>query len=95
MGDVVEVVDEIVVVDPVDARLDEAEEIDGEQRNEREKAVDVRDFLAGDVELEHHDGDDDGDDSVGEGFEAVWGQGFGHGALRGSIYQAEIFGPTA
>jgi hypothetical protein len=27
------------------------------------------------VELEHHDGDDDGDDSVGEGFEAGWGAG--------------------
>ena len=29
--------------------------------------------LVGDFELEHHDGDDDGDDSVGEGFEAGWG----------------------
>jgi hypothetical protein len=31
VGDVVEIVDEVVVVDPVDAGLDEAEEVDGEQ----------------------------------------------------------------
>ena len=36
VGDVVEVVDEVVVVDPVDARLDEAEEIDEEERGEGE-----------------------------------------------------------
>ena len=40
---------------------------------ERAEAVEVRDFASGDVELEHHDGDDDGNDSVGEGFEAAWG----------------------
>ena len=28
--------------------------------------------LVGNLELEHHDGDDDGDDSIGEGFEASW-----------------------
>jgi hypothetical protein len=34
----------------------------------------------GDLELEHHDGDDDGDDSVGEGFETGWGGDvMGHG----------------
>ncbi len=36
--------------------------------------------LFGDFELEHHDGDDDGEDSVGEGFEARGGKElFGHG----------------
>jgi hypothetical protein len=36
--------------------------------------------LFGDFELEDHDGDDDGEDSVGEGFEARGGEElFGHG----------------
>ena len=83
VGDVLEVVDEVVVVDPVDAGLDEAEEIDGEEREEGVEAVEVGDVFGGDVELEHHDGDDDGDDSVGEGFEAAGGERFGHGGLGG------------
>ncbi len=42
--------------------------------------------LVGDLELEHHDGDDDGDDAVGEGFEPGWGGvGFGHGVGRGQV----------
>jgi hypothetical protein len=86
VGDVVEIVDEVMVVDPVDAGLNEAEEIDGEEWGEGDKAVEVRNFFARDVELEHHDGDDDGDDSVGEGFEAAWGEGLGHDGLCKEAY---------
>jgi len=41
-----------VVVDPVDAGLDEGEEIDEEEREDGAEAVGVGDFFAGDVELE-------------------------------------------
>src|SRR5260370_16163 len=47
---------------------DEIEAEGGENGAEAGEAV-----LVGNLELEHHDGDDDGDDSVGEGFEASWG----------------------
>ena len=61
-------VDEVVMIDPVDADEGKGDEIEaqrGENGAEAGEAV-----LVGDLQLEHHDGDDDGDDSVGEGFEA-------------------------
>jgi hypothetical protein len=73
-------VDEVMVVDPVnpdEGKRDEVEAQCGEDGVETGEA-----FLMGDFELEHHDGDDDGDDSVGEGFEASWGGDVvGHGCL--------------
>jgi hypothetical protein len=86
VGDVFDVVDEVVVIDPVNAGLDEAEEIDEEEREDGVEAADVGDVFGGDVEFEHHDGDDDSDDSVGEGFEAAWGERFGHGWLWEEAY---------
>jgi len=73
-------VDEVVVVDPVDADEGEAEEIDCHGGDDLEKAGEA--VGGGDFEVEDHDGDDDGDDAVGEGFEAsrgcvVFGHGFG------------------
>ena len=62
--------DEVVVVDPVNAGEGEGEKVDGERGQDGEQAGKA--VLGGDLELEHHDGDDDGDDSVGEGFEAGW-----------------------
>jgi hypothetical protein len=70
-------VDEVVVVDPVDADEGEGEEVDEENGGEGEEAGDA--VLVRDFELEDHDGDDDGEDSVGEGFEARGGEElFGH-----------------
>ena len=83
-----------MVVDPVDAGLDEAEEIDEEQRQDGVQAGDVGDVFGGDLELQHHDGDDDGDDSVGEGFEAAWGQGLGHGLCKEAYIRQRSVGPT-
>jgi hypothetical protein len=54
--------------------LDEAEEVDEDKWEDLMEAFDVGDFTAGDFEFQHHDGDDDGDDAVGEGFEAGWGE---------------------
>ena len=48
----------------------EGEGVDGEGREHGVEAGEA--VLVWDLELEHHDGDDDGDDSVGEGFEAGW-----------------------
>src|SRR5258708_6648087 len=74
-------VDEVVMVDPIDPYKGEGDEIEaegGENGAKAREAVLLRDF-----ELEHHDGDDDGDDSVVEGFEAIWGGDLaGHWRLR-------------
>ena len=64
----VDAIEEMLVVDPIDARKGEGEQVDeqnGDDGAEAGDAVFVRDF-----QFEHHDGNDDGDDSVGEGFEA-------------------------
>ena len=61
-------VDEMVMINPVNASEGKGDEIEaqgGENGAEAGEAV-----LMGDLQFEHHDGDDDGDDSVGEGFEA-------------------------
>ena len=71
-------VDEVVVVDPVNAGEGKGDEIEAKCRENRAEAVEA--VLMGHFELKHHDGDDDGDDSVGEGFEAGWGGDvMGHG----------------
>jgi hypothetical protein len=51
---------------PIDADVDEAEHVaheDGPERDQYPKVGAVRDF-----EFQHHDGDDDGDDTVAECF---------------------------
>ena len=58
-----------MVVHPVNADEGKGQQVDGKGRDDGEQAGEA--VLAGDFELEHHDGDDDGDDSVGEGFEAA------------------------
>ncbi len=66
--------DELVVVNPVDGGEGEGEEIDEEDGEDRAEAGDA--VCAGHLEFEHHDGDDDGDDAVGKGFETGgWGGG--------------------
>ena len=78
--DQLEAFDEIVVVDPVDAGEGERDQVDGERRQDGQEAggaIGVRH-----LEVEHHDGDDDRDDAVGESFKAGWG-GLGvHGGGR-------------
>jgi hypothetical protein len=61
-------VEHVVVVVPVDSDVDEAEDVaekDRHQRNERLRVGALRNF-----HLQHHDGDDDGDHSVAECFQA-------------------------
>lgn len=71
-------VDEVMVVYPVDTDEGEGEEVDEEDGGDFEETGGP--VLFGDFELEDHDGDDDGEDSVGEGFEARGGEElFGHG----------------
>src|SRR5665213_4564166 len=77
-------VDEQMMVEPVDADEGEGESVNAEGRQdfaEAGEAVGVRDF-----EFEHHDGDDDGDNPVGEGFETRRGESVGHGCLVCRIY---------
>jgi hypothetical protein len=78
-------VDEVVMVHPIDRGKSEGDEIEAQRGENGAEACDP--FLVGDLELKHHDGDDDGDDSVGEGFEAGWsGNVVGHsGMLSGAF----------
>jgi len=66
----------MVVIDPVDASEGVGERIDGERGSDGAEAGES--ILVRDLELEHHDGDDDRDDAIGEGFEAGWGWLVGH-----------------
>lgn len=64
-------VEEVVMIVPVDGDHDEAEDIAQEDRKngaESGESGTVRRF-----HFEDHDGDDDGEDAVAEGFEAVFG----------------------
>jgi hypothetical protein len=73
-------VDEVVMVDPVNANESKGDEIEAKSGEDGAKTGEA--LLVGNLEFEHHDGDDDGDDSVGEGFEAGWGGDvLGHGFL--------------
>ena len=77
MVGLLDAMDEVMVIDPVDTDEGEGEEVDEEDGGDFEEAS--RPVLFGDLELEDHDGDDDGEDSVGEGFEARGGKElFGH-----------------
>ena len=58
-----------MVVVPVDAEIDEAQQITQELRHQRFQRGEfdtVRHF-----QFQHHDGDDDGEHAVAEGFEPV------------------------
>ena len=81
-----QVIDEVMVVDPVDADLNETKQVNEDERKDFMQAGEIADFARGYLELEHHDGDDDGDDAVGEGFEAAWGEGLGHDGLCKEAY---------
>jgi len=70
---------QIVVIDPVDRDKDEAEQIDRERRPQLEERG--RFCTLRRLQVEHHDRDNDGDDPVGEGFQAGLGEAslaFGH-----------------
>jgi hypothetical protein len=69
--------DQVVVIDPINAGESKGDQIEAERGENGAKAGEA--ILVGDLELQHHDGDDDRDNSVGEGFEAGWGgDGTGH-----------------
>src|SRR5688572_18142089 len=65
----------VVMVVPVDADNDEAEDVTDEHRAQRCDRVEI--LAVRHFHLEHHDGDDDGDDAVAECFQPA----FAHAAL--------------
>ncbi len=70
-------VKQVMMIVPVDGDEDEAENVAEEDRSDGAKRG-QRGALRW-LHLEDHDSDDDGEDAVAEGFEAV----FGHGAITG------------
>src|SRR5438067_1195135 len=77
--DVMHGVEHMVVVAPVDTEEGEAEDIGEKVRQDRPQRLEVR--AARHTQLEDHDGDEDRDDSVAEGFETA----FAHRARRSAI----------
>ena len=80
--DLFNAMDEEMVIDPIDAGEGEGEDVDEEDGKDGMDAGDA--VRMRDLELEHHDGDDDGEDAVREGLEAGRGEGsrvifLGHG----------------
>jgi hypothetical protein len=69
-------VQHVVMIVPEYADVDEAERVgeqDGQAGGERSEIAG-----RGDAEIQHHDGDGDGEDAVGEGFETL----FAHGCVE-------------
>src|ERR1017187_3766145 len=72
--------EEVVMVVPINADVDEAQDVaeeDGQERFQGGEVGGVRDF-----QFQHHDGDDDGEDAVAEGFEPGGFHCAGAGCLR-------------
>lgn len=74
VGDRLHLVDEIVMVDPVNPDLHEGEQIEKDGRQRRAQAGEA--VGARHLELQHHDGDDDRDDAVGKRLETRRTQAF-------------------
>jgi hypothetical protein len=85
-ADAVDRFEEVMVIVPVNADVDEAEDIAHEDRPQRDKRLKigfVRDF-----EFQHHDGDGDGDDAVAECFASVLTH---HSSFADWLYQPPDF----
>src|SRR5260370_36199421 len=65
-----------MVVVPVNAEKNKAEHVAQKDRNKRTQDFQVRSL--GDFQLQHHDGDDDGNHAVAEGFQPSLAHGFPH-----------------
>src|SRR5205823_3731999 len=75
-SDVMYGVEQVMVVVPVDRGEDEAQHVRQERRRERRECRGIRSVRH--LELEHHDGDDDGDHAVAERLEAALGHAYFH-----------------
>ena len=76
--------EEVVMVVPVDADVDETEDVaeeDGQERFQGGEVGGVRDF-----QFQHHDGDDDREDAVAEGFEPGGFHGAGAGCPKATAF---------
>lgn len=71
--DVLNSVEQVMMIAPVNANEYEAEDV--AEKNWKDRAKRFERAAAWRFHLEDHDGDDDGEDAVAEGFEAVFGHG--------------------
>ena len=71
----------VVVVVPVDAQVDEAQHVAQEHRQQRAQVGEI--VAVRHLQLQHHDGDDDGEHAVAERLEQYSGDRVS-GAYRGS-----------
>ena len=73
-------VEEMMVVVPKDANIDETQDITQEDRQERGQRRQVGALRH--LQIQHHDRDDDGDDSITESLEPIFGHGGKYRARR-------------
>src|ERR687892_1416357 len=59
----------VVVVVPIDTKVDEAQNVAQEYRDQWHQSLDA--FAVGHLHLQHHDGDDDGDHAITERFKPI------------------------
>src|SRR5450631_3901672 len=79
-GHFVDGVEHVVVVVPVDADVDEAEDVAEHYRQDRLQGGKIA--AGGHFHLQDHDGDDDGQHAVAEGFQSVCSHGWSPGCVR-------------
>ena len=63
----------VVVIVPVDAQVDEAQNVAQEDGNQRRESLGTR--AVRHFQLQHHDGDEDGDHAITERFESILSHG--------------------
>ena len=62
--------DKMMMIVPIDAEVDETQHLAEKNRNQRAQGRRVRAERR--PQLQHHDGDDDGDHAITEGFHSVF-----------------------
>ena len=59
----------VVVVIPIDTKIDEAQDVAQEYGDQGHQSLDA--LTVGHLQLQHHDGDDDGDHAIAERFKPI------------------------
>jgi len=81
-------VQHVMVVVPIDSDVEEAQDVGEKDRQQGAEVLEA--VTMGNFQLQHHDGDDDGDDTVAEGFQASFWHVVGNGIVGIRVQKAII-----